>query len=579
MCASQTRRRLDNTYQRASGIGIEDIPFIVTCIFMLVFVVLVGALIFGATFFSFGSGNGITLDKIIEVYTNPESFQFLLNTVVVGLGVGVIGTLMTAVYTWFVVRTNIPGRKYMRMMAILTAGFPGIIMTFGWIGALSPQIGYLNDISQAIIGTNVFDIYSVWGIILALSLSTLHSGFLLLETPLKNLSSDLEEASRISGYSQLETLRHVSLPMLFPALFSAFLLNTIYAIGNFEIVMFFTTFQGGMKTFATEIYSLVKLSNIPNYGEAVILSIPYMLLALLLITVYTYYTRKREKFVTVSGGGSRSDTIDLGSYRFAGLGYCLLVWGMALVVPAVGIFGLALSPSLGGAFSSFTLENFGEFFALNGVIDVFINTLVFSFLGASGVVVVSTLISYTTLKYDHDLSSIGDYASTIPLGLPPIVYGLAIFWMILSTPGLNDLYGTIFPLVIAIVLMKTPHGVRIISSNMIQIDDELEEASRVCGRSWLSSFKNITLPLSFQGMSNAFLWILIDSMKELAGIILLITTGGNVFTNYIMGVYENDPGALPDIAAGAVIFSMVIFGIILLQTRFHGGSAGRKQLY
>ena len=579
MCASQTRSRLDNTYQRATGLGIEDIPFIVTWIFLLLFVVLLGALIIGASFFSFGSGNGITLEKIIEVYSNPESFRFLLNTVVVGLGAGTIGTLMTAVYTWFVVRTNIPGRKYMRMLAILTAGFPGIIMTFGWIGALSPQIGYLNTITQSIVGVSVFNIYSVWGIILALSLSTLHSGFLLLETPLKNLSSDLEEASRISGYSQLETLRHVSLPMLFPALFSAFLLNTLYAIGNFEFVMFFTTFQGGMKTFATEIFSLVRLSNVPNYGEAVILSIPYMLLAMTLITVYAYYTNKRDKFVTVSGSGSRNDTIDLGKYRYAGLGYCLSVWGLALVVPAIGIFGLALSPSIGGAFSAFTLENFGDFFQLNGVIEVFMNTLLFAFLGALGVVVVSTLISYTTLKYDHDWSRVGDYASTIPLGLPPIVYGLAVFWMVLVTPGLNNLYGTIFPLVIAIVLMKTPHGVRIISSNMIQIDDELEEASRVCGRSWFDSFRNITLPLSFQGMSNAFLWIFIDAMKELAGIILLITTGGNVFTNYIMGVYSNDPGALPDIAAGAMMFSMVIFGFIILQTRFHGGSAGRRQLY
>jgi len=302
------------------------------------------------------------------------------------------------------------------------------------------------------------------------------------------------------------------------------------------------------------------------------------LLAMSLITVYAYYTSKREKFVTVSGSGSRDNTIDLGSYRYAGLGYCLSVWGLALVVPAIGIFGLALSPSIGGAFSSFTLENFTDFFDLNGVIEVFMNTLLFSFLGALGVVVVSTLIAYTSLKYDHPLAKVADYASTIPLGLPPIVYGLAIFWMVLITPGLNNLYGTIFPLVIAIVFMKTPHGVRIISSNMIQIDDELEEASRVSGHSWFSSFRNITLPLSRDGMSNAFLWIFIDAMKELAGIILLITTGGNVFTNYIMGVYSNDPGALPDIAAGAVLFSMVIFGFIIIQTRFQGGSS-RRQLY
>jgi len=576
MCASGTEGSFGRTYDRVSGLGISDVPFVVTLVFILLFGVLVVSLPLGVSLFSFGGDSGITIEKMIDIYTDQETLRILFNTVFVGFGAGVVGTLMTAVYTWLVVRTNIPGRKYMRMLAILTAGLPGIIMTFGWISALSPQIGYINQITRAVAGSALFDIYSVWGIVLALSLSTLHSGFLLLETPFRNLSSELEEASRISGYGRLQTLRKVSLPLLLPALLSSFLLSTIYAIGNFEFVMFFTTFQGGMKTFATEIYVLVSLSNIPRYGEAAILSIPYMLLALLLITVYTYYTRKREKYVTVSGSGSRQSLIDLGAYRYAGLGYCLLVWAMALVVPSIGILGLALSPETGGAFSGFTLENFRDFFSLNGVAGVFANTVLFSFLGAVGVVVVSTLISYTTLKYDHDLARVGDYASTLPLGLPPIVYGLAVFWMILITPGFNSFYGSIVPLVIAIVFMKTPHGVRIISSSMIQIDDELEEASRVVGRSWFDSFRNITVPLSLDGISNAFLFVFIDSMKELAGIILLITTGANVFTNYIMGIYVNDPGALPDIAAGSVLFSMLIFGFILVQTRVQARSGGRK---
>jgi len=579
MCASRTGGAFKRSYDRVSGIGIRDLPFVITWIFLFLFIILVGVLIVGSTIFSFGPTTGITLEKMIEIYTEPRTFQLLTNTLVIGLGAGLIGTLMTAVYTWIVVRTDIPGRKYLRMGAILTAGLPGIIMTFGWIAAFAPESGYINKISSALIGTHVFDIFTVWGIVLALSLSTLHSGFLLLETPFQNLSSELEEASRVSGYSRLQTLRKVSLPILFPALFSSFLLSTIYAIGNFEFVMFFTTFQGGMQTFATEIYSVLRLDNIPKYGEAALLSIPYMLLAMILITLYIYYTRKREKYVTVSGGGSRQNLIELGTYRYAGLGYCIFVWGMALIVPALGIVGLALSPEIGGAFTAITFENFTQFFSLNGVFDVFFNTIVFAFAGALGVVVFSTLIAYTALKYDHPLASIGDYASTIPLGLPPIVYGLAVFWMFLTVPGLNSFYGSIVPLIVAIIFMKTPHGVRIISSNMIQIDDELEEASRVCGRSWANSFRNITLPLTLDGISNAFLFVFIDSMKELAGIILLVGAGSDVFTNYIMGIYLNNPGALPDIAAGSIVFCLFIFGIIFVQTRLQGQSASREFLY
>jgi iron(III) transport system permease protein len=334
-----------------------------------------------------------------------------------------------------------------------------------------------------------------------------------------------------------------------------------------------------METFATEIFSLIKLNISPEYGRAAVLSIPYMLLAMGLIGLYHYFTKKREKYVTVSGAGSRGDRIDLGRSRFLGAGYCVLVWAGSFAIPAIGIAGMALSPQLGSAFEGVTLGNFAAFFELSKIQPVLINTIIFAFLGAVGVVVVATLISYTALKYDHRLARIGDYASTIPLGLPPIVYGLSIFWMILLVPGFNSLHGTIVPLVLAIIFMKTPHGVRIISSNLIQISDEFEEASRVSGWSWFQSFRKIVIPLSLDGIGNAFLFVFIDSMKELAGVVLLITAGSDVFTNYIMQLYGNDPSALPTIAAGAVIFTGFILVFVFIQTKLQGYSASRKFLY
>ena len=73
------------------------------------------------------------------------------------------------------------------------------------------------------------------------------------------------------------------------------------------------------------------------------------------------------------------------------------------------------------------------------------------------------------------------------------VLGLGLLWGYIVLPV--PIYGTLAILAIAYVTRYLPIGLRAVSGGMIQIDKELDEASRVAGASWLGAFRYVIAPL------------------------------------------------------------------------------------
>src|SRR5262249_24383145 len=57
------------------------------------------------------------------------------------------------------------------------------------------------------------------------------------------------------------------------------------------------------------------------------------------------------------------------------------------------------------------------------------------------------------------------------------------------------IYGTVSVLVLAIIIKEMPLGTQIIKAGVLQISNELEEASSAAGATWLAGFRRILLPL------------------------------------------------------------------------------------
>ena len=88
-----------------------------------------------------------------------------------------------------------------------------------------------------------------------------------------------------------------------------------------------------------------------------------------------------------------------------------------------------------------------------------------------------------------------DFLSWLPWSVPGILLGIALLWTFLQTKIFLPIYGTIYILMIAMVIKSMPFGAQMIKSVLIQLGSDLEEASKVCGATWFDTFRRVIFPL------------------------------------------------------------------------------------
>ena len=96
------------------------------------------------------------------------------------------------------------------------------------------------------------------------------------------------------------------------------------------------------------------------------------------------------------------------------------------------------------------------------------------------------LIAYMIVKTRHAGRWLLDFLSWLPWSIPGILLGVALLWTFLQTRIFLPIYGTIYLLMIAMVIKSMPFGTQMIKSVLIQLGSDLEEASKVCGATWFA---------------------------------------------------------------------------------------------
>jgi iron(III) transport system permease protein len=117
-----------------------------------------------------------------------------------------------------------------------------------------------------------------------------------------------------------------------------------------------------------------------------------------------------------------------------------------------------------------------------------------------------------------------DFISWLPFTVPGIILGLALLWLFLGVEILRPLYGTMTLLVIAGLISGMPLGVQIIKSGLMQLGSELEEASRVAGASWWSTYRRIVLRLMAPTLMAVGMITFVGAARNIGNIALLTTS-------------------------------------------------------
>jgi iron(III) transport system permease protein len=182
---------------------------------------------------------------------------------------------------------------------------------------------------------------------------------------------------------------------------------------------------------------------------------------------------------------------------------------------------------------------------------------------------VAFAIGYTINRTTLPMRKSIDVVSTLPVAIPGLVIGVAYLWAWIGLPG--GLYGTIWILALAFIARFMPDTVKALSTSLLQIHRELEEAAWICGKGLLGTIRTIVLPLARTGVIAAMTLLFILAIRELGSSLFLYTSNSMVMAVLLLDYYE---GGNLGITAAFSIVQMVLLAVLISVANLLSRGAG-----
>jgi iron(III) transport system permease protein len=510
---------------------------------------------------------GLSLEHFSEVFAGRLYVSALKNSLILGAWTGLFSLVIGILLAWAVVRTDTPWKPLIQLTASLSYLSPPFLTAIAFVYLFSPNAGLINVLMRDVLGLPwlTFNIFSMTGLVLVTVMHTFPFVYLLATSALQSVDASYEEAAQILGASKWRTVFSITAPLVAPAVLSGTLLafvNAIALFGSQAII----GLPGRIVTLPTRIYALFDYP--PEYGLASALSLVFVL-----ITIAALYLQRaflaRRSFVTLSGKGARPQLMALGPARFVLLGFAILIFIVSILLPYSTLIAVSFSKSWGLEFwKNLTLANYKFIlFDYNVTQRAILNSLVLATVAATVAVIMGAVIGWIDLRTLIPGRKLLDYAALIPLGLPGIVVAVALiqFWLWMPLA----LYGTLAILLLAYVGRYIPLGVRAANASLRQVDPSLEESAQILGASWLTTMREITLPLIRPGLFAGWLLVFVPVIQELSASILLFSSSSITLAVAVYNLYET--GYIEPVAALAMINMLIISAAILLANWLSGG--------
>ncbi|MGH7827177.1 MAG: ABC transporter permease [Candidatus Binatia bacterium] len=504
----------------------------------------------------------------VEAFTDVNLAIAVGNTFYLAFVRIIITSALAIFFAWVVTRTDTPLKGLIEVTLWLGFFLPLLPMTMGWILLLDPYYGLINKFLMKVFSLSQppFDIYSYWGIIwchLAFSTSV---RFLLMTPAFRAMDAALEDAARTSGSNNLGVLMRVTIPILAPAILASTALGFIRSLESLEIEMVLGI-PAGIYVVPTKIWDYIHWEP-PLYDRATALCSIFLLFIFLLIWWHRMFLRGRE-FTTVTGRSYMVRTFPLGRWRWATCAFCLLFIAVMIILPlAALVMGTFME-----FFGNFDTERVWTMRHWAGVFTdpVFLRSLNNTLVLGIGAAIVGTLLyallSYLIVRTRVPGRGVIDVLSWLPWALPGVLISLALLWTVLGSGDFVKLiYGTVSVLVLAIIIKEMPLGTQIIKAGVMQISNELEEASSAAGATWLAGFRRILLPLLKPTMLAVAIIVFISAARDIATVIFLAThqtrTLSLLMLDYIADA-NKEKAAVLGVFLVFLIFALLFIGKLL----------------
>jgi iron(III) transport system permease protein len=514
------------------------------------------------------------LEGWVKAFSTPGIVKAMTNTVTLAITRQAIALFIGAFFAWLIARTDIPLKRVLEFFFWISFFLPALPETMGWILLLDPKYGLLNQGVMALgLSQPLFNIYSFWGIVWAHMGGTVSVKVMLLTPAFRNLDAAFEEASKISGASGWHTFFRIVIPVMMPAILVTTILGVIRSLEAFEIELLLGT-PIGLQVYSTKIHELVTWEP-PQFAPAMALSTVFLGVLLLMVGLQRRYIAQRN-YETVTGRGFSIRPTPLGRWRYPAFAL-ILCFAMVVTIVPTALLLLGTFMKLFGFFhiaEPWTLDNWRATLDDPVLLRSLWNTLAVGVGSGLLGVLFYAVIAYMIVKTKHAGRWLLDFLSWLPWSIPGILLGMALLWTFLQTRIFLPIYGTIYLLMLAMVIKSMPFGTQVIKSVLIQLGSDLEEASKVCGASWYHTFRRVILPLAMPALITVGLVGFMSAARDISTVVLLGSGSSRTLSLLML-----------DFAAGAefekaTVVAVIIVALVVgaaLIARALGGQVGVRE--
>jgi iron(III) transport system permease protein len=498
------------------------------------------------------------------VLLNDKTFhETVVNTLIVGFAVTLLSTILGFSLAWLVARTDLPGRGLFEILNLIPFFLSPYVGAISWIYLAAPYGGLVHNSIEYYLGYDMPlpDIYGLGGVVWVLTLFYTPYVYLFVIAPLRQMDGALEDAARVHGASFLYTITHVTLPLMMPALLSGAIIVLVTSAGLFDVPVALSL-PSGIRTMPTEIYRFLQYQT--DFGRASSFGVIIVVATVILTVIQRGYIDKR-RFDTVSGKGYRPRLIKLmAGPKVAALALEIVYVSAAIFLPMFTLVLVSLSQLWTGVFepSNATLQNY-HFVLFESALarDAIKNSLILAVTGATISVAIGLFQAYYLRGSAHRFRSFVDALISFPLGIPPIILGVACLIIAVRTP----LAGTLTLILIAYVARFFPYATRNVAAMMLSFNPELEQSARCCGASFLQTLWHIMLPLLKPALVASWIMLAVTFVRELGATILLYARGTETLSVALVVLADRSTGYVAALAVIQVVLLIGAFALLRLM--------------
>jgi iron(III) transport system permease protein len=491
------------------------------------------------------------------VFADGDFHRAFGSTLIVAAGMTAVAVPLGALLAFLVVRTDLPGRRWLEPALLVPIFLSPVVIAFGYVVAVGP-VGFFTVPVRNLIGREPWNLYSIASVTVIAGLTHIPHVYLYASSTLRSVGADLEEAARVAGASSGRIALTVSLPMVFPALLYSGVLVFFLGFELFGLPLILGDPEG-LLVLSTYLYKLTNRLGVPSYQLMAVVAVVIMLIAFPLVWLQRRLLGVANRYVSVRGKAARASPLRIGGWRWAAFALVLTWLAVTVLTPLAGVLLRSLVTTWGEGVrlaEVLTLDHFSELLEYPNLVRGVVNTLVIGVFGGALAVACYAAIALATHRWQSGWVRVMDYLAMVPRGMPGLVAGLAFFWVFLFVKPIAPLRATPISLWLAYSVVWLAYGMRLISSALLQISPELEEAAYTAGASRARVTREVTLPLVRFGLLGSWLLIFLIFVREYSTGVYLLAPGSEVIGSLMVSLWAT--GAVDTVSALAVVNVLLV---------------------